>query len=199
MFKKARTTALALLASFVLAVAPATVANAYTPSFLGHKYVGGSVADVTVWINYNSGVGYWETYINGGINNWMYTGWANDIYMRKVSSNYGSKMDFHQNSDAYFGAGQGVLAQTEFFSSSGSISPWNSDWTYAEVHINNDMYRRPSFTNEQAQGTTIHEMGHAFGLAHSNDNPYSIMCQTGSGRIVQRVQKVDNDTINLLY
>jgi predicted Zn-dependent protease len=67
------------------------------------------------------------------------------------------------------------------------------------VHINNDAYRNPSFTNSQAQGTTTHEVGHALGLAHDNNNIYSIMCQTGYGRAVQTVQKVDNDAINILY
>lgn len=42
-------------------------------------------------------------------------------------------------------------------------------------------------------------MGHAFGLDHNNPNPKSIMCQTGAGREVQRVQKTDSDAINRLY
>ena len=42
-------------------------------------------------------------------------------------------------------------------------------------------------------------MGHAFGLMHNNSNQNSIMCQTGYGRIVQRVQSVDNDAINRKY
>ena len=53
--------------------------------------------------------------------------------------------------------------------------------------------------HRQAIGTTIHKLGHAFGLAHYNNNIYSIMCQTGAGRIVQRVQKTDNDAINVIY
>ena len=60
-------------------------------------------------------------------------------------------------------------------------------------------YKKSSFSNDQALGTLIHEMGHAFGLAHYNSNPNSIMCQTNKGRKVQRVQKTDNDTINAIY
>lgn len=42
-------------------------------------------------------------------------------------------------------------------------------------------------------------MGHAFGLAHNNSNPYSVMCQLGEGRKVQRVQRVDNEPIKRKY
>ena len=46
---------------------------------------------------------------------------------------------------------------------------------------------------------TAHELGHVLGLAHSNSNPYSIMCQTKYGRIVQKPQKIDNDEIVSMY
>jgi len=189
---------LAFFSIVVLCLAPVSRAFAITPTF-GHKYQNG-VGNVTAWLNYGSGVGYWSTYITGGANNWMYPGWSNPIYINFVSSNYGSTMDFHQNNDAYWGGGMTILAETKMFNSSGGqISPTSANWAYAEIHINNDTFRLPSFTNAQAQGTVIHEMGHAFGLAHDQGNPYSIMCQTGAGRIVQSVQKVDNDAILTLY
>lgn len=109
-------------------------------------------------------------------------------------------MDFHQNSDSYFGGGMNVLAQTEFYSSGGSqVNPYSTDWYYTEIHINDDMYSQPYITNKMALGTTIHEMGHAFGLDHYNSNPNSIMCQTSYGRVAQKVKKTDNDAINTLY
>ena len=57
----------------------------------------------------------------------------------------------------------------------------------------------PNFSNEQATGIIIHEFGHAFGLDHNNTNVNSIMCQTSYGRVVQKVQKVDNDAILSKY
>lgn len=198
MTQKARTLFFAILSTLLLSLLPATSANAATPTF-GHRYQGG-VGNVTAWLNYASGVGNWEWYISTATNNWMYPGWSNPIYINYVASNSGSTLDFHQNSDAYFGGGMNVIARTEFYSNAGGgINPTVSDWAYAEVHINNDVYSSSSISNEQALGTTIHEIGHAFGLAHYNNNKYSIMCQTSYGRISQRVQLVDNDAINNLY
>lgn len=48
-------------------------------------------------------------------------------------------------------------------------------------------------------GTIAHEAGHAFGLAHNQGNPKSIMCQTGSGRSVSSAQICDLKGINHLY
>lgn len=79
------------------------------------------------------------------------------------------------------------------------MQPNAGNWLYTEIYIKDDNYKKSSFSNDQALGTLIHEMGHAFGLAHYNSNPNSIMCQASKGRNVQRVQKTDNDTINAIY
>ena len=79
------------------------------------------------------------------------------------------------------------------------MQPNAGNWLYTEIYINDDKYKKSSFSNDQALGTLIQEMGHAFGLAHYNSNPNSIMCQASTGRNVQRVQKTDNDTINAIY
>lgn len=189
---------LTIISVVVLSFSLTTTAFAATPAF-GYKYQNG-VGNVTAWLNYASGVGYWQSYITGGANNWMYPGWSNPIYINFVGSNYGSTMDFHRNNDAYFGGTMNIYAWTQFYSSTGvQISPYSSNWYYTEIHINHDMYSSPGFTNAQAQGTTIHEMGHAFGLDHYNSNIYSVMCQTAYGRAVQAVQKVDNDAIDIIY
>lgn len=174
---------------------------AATPRY-GGKYSSG-VGNITIYINYNSGAGYWESYIKNAANNWMYTGVGdNPIYINFVSSNYGSSMDFYSKRDKYWTSqgAYGVLAETLFYNSSSKrMDPTKGNWLYTEIYINDDNFKKDSFSNNQALGTVIHEMGHAFGLAHYNSNPYSIMCQTSSGRKVQRVQKTDNDTINAIY
>lgn len=198
LLERARKPFLALLVAMGMVLLPATSAHAATPTF-GYRYQNG-VGNVTAWLNYSSGVGNWQYFITNAAQNWMYPGWDNPIYISFTSSNLGSTLDFHQHNDAYFGGGMNVLAWTSFFSSTGgSVDPSYSNWAYAEVHINNDVYSSAGTTNEAALGTTIHEMGHAFGLAHYNGIPFSIMCQTAYGRVVQRVAGVDNDAINNLY
>lgn len=111
-------------------------------------------------------------------------------------------MDFYSKKKTYWSASirDSILAETQHFDNSeNKINNGERNWYYAKILINDDKFRENSFTNEQAQGTIIHEMGHAFGLMHNNSNQNSIMCQTGYGRIVQRVQSVDNDAINRKY
>ena len=94
----------------------------------------------------------------------------------------------------------GILAETQHFDGSDNrIYGAVKDWYYARIYINDDNFCQISFTNEQAQGTIIHEMGHAFGLNENYSNQNSIMCQLGNGRKVQRVQVVDNNAINRKY
>ena len=127
---------------------------------------------------------------------------SNPIYIKFVSSNYGSNMDFYSKKKTYWNSSirDSILAETQHFDNSENlVKNGERNWYYAKILINDDKFRENSFTNEQAQGTIIHEMGHAFGLMHNNSNQNSIMCQTGYGRIVQRVQSVDNDAINRKY
>jgi len=176
---------------------PASNISAVSP-ILGKKYQNG-VKNVTVWLNYNSGIGYWESYIKNVANNWKNPGWSNPINLTFVSSNYGSNMDFHLKNKSFWGGSTSILGQANYFLNGARIDPRTSNWYYAEIYINHDAFIKPSLTNDQALGTTIHEMGHAFGLDEYNTNKYSVMCQLGAGRLVQRVQKTDNDAVKGLY
>ena len=182
-----------------------SAANTPTQPYGKHKYYKG-VCNVTVYIDYASGAGYWENFIKVAVNNWMYTGHgANPIYMKYVSSNNGSTMDIYTKKNSYWvskGLGNSILAETlhydsnwKYFNPKATVK----NWVWTQIYINDDNFRKSSFSDEQAKGTIIHEMGHAFGLDHNNPNPKSIMCQTGAGREVQRVQKTDSDAINRLY
>lgn len=190
----------AVVAIAALCLFPTTSAFAVTPMY-GHKYVNG-VGSVAVWLDYGSGVGYWSSYITNAANNWMYpgSGMSNPIYMNFVSSNYGSNMDFYLRYNDFWGE-PGVLAETKFYVNGPTqVNQWTTNWNFTNIYINHDSYSLPQITNDQALGTTIHEMGHAFGLDHYNTNSYSIMAQLGPGnRIVQRVQPTDNDSVNIIY
>lgn len=196
MIKNIRNIIFAVISLAIFSLAPITNTYAATPTF-GHKYVNG-VGNIAIWLDYSSGVGYWQSYITNAANNWMYPGWSNPIYTHFVSSNYGSNMDFYLRYNSFWG-GSGILAETRFYNSGGSrVYPDSSNWSFVNIYINDDSYKLPYITNDMALGTTIHEMGHAWGLAHTT-NVYSIMCQTGAGRVVQRVQQADNDAVNIIY
>lgn len=173
--------------------------NTATTSYSTHKYSGG-VGNLLLYVDYASGTSSWEPYIIQGISGWMYTGWDNPIYITAVSSNNGSNMDFYTNDGSYWGVGNTVLAQTFHYNSSNtSVSPYSYDWYWAKILINDTNFRADDFTNDQAKGTILHEMGHAMGLKHNNSNPNSIMCQTSADRAVQSVQYTDNAAIITLY
>lgn len=173
-----------------------------TPVY-GHVMTGG-IGRVTIYIDGTTSptAAYWETLLVDAVNNWMYTGYGdNDFYGIYVSSNVGSKMDIYGRTSSYWGSdGPYVLASTSFYDNNNAqISPYYNDWFSAQIDLNDTVLRRDDISNYQATGTFIHEMGHAFGLAHNNSNVNSIMCPTGSGRAVQTVQQVDNDALNNLY
>lgn len=179
------------------------VADNAEPPLLQGKYQNG-VGNLTIYIDSASGADYWETYITGGANNWMYpgSGMSNPIYIKYVSSNYGSNMDFYAKPKTFWSTSirDYVMAETQHYDDSDvRIQGGSRDWYSAMILINDDNFKEDWFSNEEAQGTIIHEMGHALGLNENNTNPNSIMCQLGSGRTVQRVQQVDNNAVNRKY
>lgn len=206
LFKKTITTFCVLLIGIGLCTC-SIYAAVNTPMYKG-KYSQG-VGNITIFIDSNSNAGYWEKYIKGGANNWMYpgNGMSNPIYIKFVSSNYGSKMDFYCANNSYFtknSSHYGVIAaETEFYDSNeNKVYPSltnTENWYYAKIYINNDVFKKDSFSDDEAQGTVIHEMGHAFGLAHNNDNKFSIMCNGSQGRQIERVMPCDNNSINVKY
>ncbi len=185
--------------SGTVAHADDTATQPFNPNY---KYTNG-VGNLTVWLNYSRGVDLWENYITSSVNNWMYTGWSNPVYMTFVNSNYGSNLDFHSNSLSWF-TGPGTLAVTWHFINGTCLNPNyinapTSSWYYAEIHICDDNFLSDSFSNSAAHGTVRHEIGHALRLKHNNTNPNSIMCQHGAGRVVQTVQYTDNLAVVNLY
>ena len=166
-----------------------------TPVF-GGRYQNG-VGRLIYYIDYPSGTGFYEYLIINSVNNWLHTGKGdNPIEMIAVSSKQGSNMDFYTAKASHWGGDKNVLGETYFYNNSGTEINPTSNWSYTEIYINDDSNRNRYYT--EVQGTITHEMGHAFGLKHYNENPYSIMAQTWA-RKVQVVQQCDNDAINYLY
>ena len=175
-------------------------ADTMTP-VCGYTLMNG-VSNVTIYIDIPSGASFWQTYITSSANNWMYTGWDNPIYIQFVSSNYGSTFDFYAYPNTYWTnqGHYGIAAQTIHRSPYATVvSPKHNNWLYADIYINDDIFRSDLFTSTMAHTTVRHEMGHAFGLDEYPSNPNSIMYNGSDYDQVSTVQQCDNDAILYLY
>ena len=131
-------------------------------------------------------------------NNWVDTGYGwNPIYMTAVSSNYATHMDFYgrnAGSDSYLN--NSVVGYTSYWNTDGSMTSQKGqvptyNYFYTEIVFNTDLSESYDYR------TAKHEMGHAFGLMHT-DNRYSIM-YPNLYMYVSTVQQGDHDAINYLY
>jgi hypothetical protein len=140
--------------------------------------------------------------IRDAADNWVHTGYGyNKLYPNtRASKQSNGTVDFSSYNDS----SSLTIAFTLFFKrangTTGTISEVHPDienWLFAEIHINNPVMKSLNTYNQK--GTIVHEFGHAWGLAHNQTNPSSVMCQLGSGRKVNTVQEVDNNAFNSKY
>lgn len=132
------------------------------------------------------------------IYNWNYSTGSpstiTPIWFIKTTSYANSVVDF-------FGKNAGATnyaAYTNYYTfTTGQTHPNTKNWNYCNIYFNKFWLdaKDASFI----KGVAAHEFGHAMGLAHYNTNPYSIMCQDDSGRVVLMAQKCDLDAINIKY
>ena len=144
--------------------------------------------------------------INKAFNNWKTNSNPMNGY-GKAQNNLTSKIDFYLKSNSFSLLDSNTLAITQMYSAKTAgnatdgvgtpLTNLSQNWAFAKIFINDNTMG--SLSSSQKQGTITHEIGHAFGLAHNNSNPNSIMCQTGAGRSTQVVQEVDNVSLRYLY
>ncbi len=170
---------------------------AITPSFT-YKCSGG----VSGYYYINEGTSnVFYSLITAAAHNWEYTGYGdNPVYLTIKSNNDNTIIDIYNEYGTYWD-NPSILGETIHRDGSANrVDPYLNNWDYSEIHLNETYMSSNKITNSHAQGTIAHEMGHAFGLAHYNNNPTgSIMCQSFVPRIVQTVQQEDNEAINPKY
>lgn len=175
-------------------LAMSNVAFALVPTIGG--YFSRGVSNMCYYVD--SSASSYTSNINTGINRWTNSGYSpsNYINMTAVSSNYATHVDYYAL-NAVDCLSPTALAETTFFSSSGSSANGSLPYYYAEITINKNQF--PTLTSFEKIGTMAHEFGHALGLAENNSNTSSIMCQLGSGRTVNRVSSEDYATVVNIY
>lgn len=138
--------------------------------------------------------------IDKAIKQWVNTtsrlGYTTSLSFAKTTNRTNSVLDYMETSNRE-GHSTGVLAWTEFYKSGNSVNPLVSNWKYCYVKLYKPSFNKLSISGKK--GTIAHEAGHAFGLAHNQGNPKSIMCQTKNGRSVSSAQICDLKGINHLY
>ena len=121
--------------------------------------------------------------------------WAslkNNIKNTAVASKAGTHIDFYQNTSTI----EGLLGVTLFYDSKGNMvtgygSEPSVNYNFTRIYLNKN---NASYIYTK---TIIHEMGHAYGLAHSLSR-YSIMYPDKTS-YVSTPSSDDNATINILY
>lgn len=170
---------------------------AMTPTYTNDAKFTRGVSNCCYYID--STASSYTSNVNSAANNWVDTGYGwNPIYMTAVSSNYATHMDFYgrtPSSDTYLNSS--VLGYTSFWNTDGTLvanktSEPTYNYFYTEIVFNT------SASNSYDIRTAKHEMGHAFGLDHT-ENSYSIMFPNINYTYVTTVQQCDHDTINYLY
>ena len=161
----------------------------------GGKYTRG-ISRVSYYIDYDSGTGYYEYLIIDAEHNWESPGFTSPVGMVAASSNAGTMLDIYTEDSNFWGGDTSVWGETRFYDQFANQQSPSVDYIFTRIYINDSAVHNISAT--KIRRMIIHEMGHAFGLAH-NSNPYSIMYPYDEGHMVNTVQQVDVNDLNALY
>lgn len=161
----------------------------------GGKYTRG-ISRVSYYIDYTSGTGYYEYLIIGAEHNWENPGFYSPVNMVAASSNAGTMLDIYTRDSTFWGGDTNVWGKTRFYNQSENEQNPTSDYIFTRIFINDTAVH--NMDASKIRKMIIHEMGHAFGLAHNN-NPYSIMYPYDYGHMVSTVQQVDVNDLSALY
>ena len=194
---KMKLVSILLAITTMICLSSVTASAADVTPRISQYYLAEGVGAVDYFIT--SSASSYSTEIGNAANNWVYTGYGyNPIYMYQTTNFGASNMDIYAQLDGmsagYSGATYYVDVRPEGHV---HVAAEDSLWDYGEIYLNT------SYTEQMAsvhkQGVIAHEMGHVFGLAHNNDNPYSIMCQGAYGRVTETVGLADHYGINAMY
>lgn len=178
----------------------ATAVGAHNTPPIGSGRLAGSggIGDVDYYVTNTALATGYSGLIDNAANSWVVTGYGwNPIYMYKTSDSSISNMDIYATAAGLDGSNAWTYLYNIYGSTHVRVNGATTDWLYGEITLNVSYLN--GYSNDTRQGVIAHEMGHVFGLAEHNHDPYSVMCQMGAGRAVTRPGKVDHDGINDIY
>jgi hypothetical protein len=150
-------------------------------------------------------ISHFTTTIDSAIYDWNNStgspGTITPIWFIKTTQSSLSVMDFRRDYEIPDPPGGVIYGYTRFYSSNSTqINPSISNWYYARIDLDSvNLNSLGTIQGKTKKSVIAHEIGHGIGLGEYNTNPYSIMCQIGSNRQVDRAQQVDLNQINILY
>lgn len=152
-----------------------------------------------IWYYVDSSVSSYYTYlISRGADNWVHTGVGyNKLYpLTKTTNKTLSAVDFYSKSLPYNTLGTTTMYK-RVNGNAVVVNPENENWLFAEIVLDENQLN--TFEERLRLVCIVHELGHAWGLAH-NPNVYSVMWpNTDMDSSVTGVMAIDNETFNYLY
>ncbi|MFF2457196.1 matrixin family metalloprotease [Peribacillus simplex] len=188
-----------LLSTILVFLIPVS-ANAYN-TFKGHKMTSGigNHGKSTKFYCVDSSASTYSTKIANSFDRWIYSseyaGILTPTSYKKTTTKSASTID-HYRVNSLSNLGKGVAGVTYFYVNQTKVLPQNQNWYWSKIQLAKDVLT--SYPKYQ-QVTISHEIGHAFGLAHTNNQLMHPNVNAAYDLGIQYPRKDEYNGINYLY
>lgn len=179
-----------LIFSVLLCFVPESIASAYAK--FGGKLSGGAQS---IYYYIDSTATTQKDIIDLGFSFW--NGHTSKVSISSTTVKSNSKCDCYWGN--YYPSDSQVIATTYMYLNNQELTDLTKDWQWCEINFNSLIFNDNIMVYNERYGTACHELGHVFGLAHTNSTPTNVMCQLGSGRTVSNPSTDDVNGLKNIY